>query len=287
MKNNKPLDSVILTDPNKLRSIIDKAKNCFNIGDRIIVKNLDDLNSWVEKLKKLQDPNLSLYSKIFIGSCTAPIPLEYSNCVELRNSNIHGKGLFATSDIPEHVIITYYPAHMINHNDNLHYQPNYALNQQTVESIIMHYSHYIDMNNDLAIVGDPNLTDNKFLLGHMINDAGGNVFNNIPFNDTKNYITFKNLITQYYINAAKSFNCDFTSNADKNIICAVTTRKILKNEEILVMYEPLYWFNVNYNMANNTPNNHATEYYLKLMTQDSNFMLFMATLLHKSYGHFQ
>ena len=133
------------------------------------------------------------------------------------------------------------------------------------EEISRHYGNYISFADNIEVIGNPANISNKLLLAHMINDASGNVFKDVEFEKTKDLKEFKNLIAAYYIKGSKRKNCRLIVDDKKIITCAVTTREVKKDEEILVYYDAMYWFNLNYG-TNNAISNHALKYTMILMS---------------------
>ena len=70
---------------------------------------VDEINKITNMFSKINDNNDRLRTMF---GYDIPIPLKY-NTVEIRESAIHGKGLFAIDDIPKGVVITFYPAHAL------------------------------------------------------------------------------------------------------------------------------------------------------------------------------
>ena len=212
------------------------------------ISTLKELN---ETLKKIPRRNLKdqMNSIRELFCYLSPVPIKH-NTIELRASSIHGKGVFATEDIPKDTIITYYPAHAITENGKFipnDKDPDFIKNR---EEICRHYGQYISLPENIELIGNPNNTSNHLLLGHMINDPVGNVYKNVNFEDTKDLTKYKNLVAEYYIQGSKKRNSKIVFD-EKNIVAAViSTKEIKKDEEILMYYEPQYWFNINYGTSN-------------------------------------
>ena len=260
------------------------------------VSTIDDINTIINKLIEINNiiNNANEKTKAIFHDglkdmfgYTAPIPLKY-NHVEIRQSSIHGKGLFATEDIPAGVIITYYPVHGVTEdsiledgttkgcrfyaNDN---DTNFIENRKEISRC---YGHTIaSINNEYLIVGNPNNTSNKLLLAHMINGATGNVFLNIKYDDANNILEFKNIVAKYYITGSKNRNCKIKMDKNKVVACAVTTREIKKNEEIFIFYDPMYWYNITYE-TDNCDENTGLKNFMTLLN-DEDFVLWISKFM--------
>ena len=114
------------------------------------------------------------------------------------------------------------------------------------------------------------------LFGHIINDPIGNIYKDISFESTKDYNTFKNLMKEYFIKGSKMRNCEFKIDNNNVIVCIQTTKDIKAGEELLVYYEPLYWFNYNYGTNNN--NEHHGLILFNKVSVDPEFTNFIINL---------
>lgn len=236
------------------------------------IENINDINIVINQ-RVLMVESMGIkpdyYREISIFGQYDPIPLKY-NYVDVKKSDIHGIGLFATDDVPIDVIVTYYPAHFININQKILSDDDIPID---IESWCYIYSLYLSFDDKLSIIGNPNRIDNTLLLGHIINDAVGNAFRGINMSETTDISKFKNIVAQYYIEGSKKANCKFILDDNKKVISVVTTKSIKKDDELLALYDPIYWFNINYNMTN-TNDNHAIKY-LRILSADKNFNAFM------------
>lgn len=181
-----------------------------------------------------------LIDKLLINCRMAPF--DKINClsIEVRPSNLHGHGVFATNKINAGTIISFYPVDGYNEDNSLNYKV--ADNWVHVDGANME-NHSCTLNENLKIVADPNRTENKMLLGHMFNDSVGNTFKG----EVKNALTalttheIENGIYEYYIRSNN--NCKLKINELYGIIYIITTSDIEKDEELTFSYSPLYWFN--------------------------------------------
>jgi len=238
---------------------------------------LNDINCLNDKSKitlKLLGADPDYNQLISIGGYANPAELKY-NFVEARNSSIHGKGVFATEDIPKNAIITFYPAHAIKKGRACIINDTDRCFKKNIEKNSRGYSVYLSLKNSVELIGNPNNTSNPLLLGHMINDASKNVFEGISINETKNLVKFKNKCAEYYMYGSKKRNCAFLINKDETVVCVVASRDINKGEEILTYYDPMYWFNITFGTGNDV-GNHAFAHTKKLVA-DKKFMEWVKT----------
>lgn len=96
-----------------------------------------------------------------------------------------------------------------------------------------------------CFIGNPRVTDNPLLLGHMINDAVGRPFRDLQQQNELGLISekrFKNATATYLILEQTHANCHFVTNRQRTIVSVVTKRGISAGEELFVAYGPYYWF---------------------------------------------
>jgi hypothetical protein len=156
--------------------------------------------------------------------------------IYLNNSNIHGIGLFAKKDIKPNEIITIYPAHIIHITKSLN-----PLKIHKMRCIIdlkesSNWKDYaIKYDNNVRIYGHPSIKDDENLLGHLCNDGYKHDY---KINNKKN--------RNKYNNKTKELNnCKFSKLQDTPYIAIISTKKINKDEEILVSYGFEYWLKRN------------------------------------------
>jgi hypothetical protein len=178
--------------------------------------------------------------------------------IKIDTSTIHGKGVFATSDIKKGCLITRYPNHyeydrkggkflfsqadlmeiMVN-KDGLEYVVN-LIKKHNINLEIRDESEinkwalivFTDIFNKYSmgeLLGNPFKYDNLKYVGHMINDSCL-IDIDKPINDK--------VIMRYIINSSINQNCLLTD------IGIITTRDINKGEELLTLYGFNYWLNV-------------------------------------------
>ena len=262
LKSNKDLKLNKIINVDDLDKFLD-----FTIQMRNSINNIDN-----DILSKDQFVDI-----LFNFSCINPIPLA-NNKIEIRPSPIHGNGVFATDDITKGTIITFYPAHAVFINGELGSDDNEFLkiikkNKYDQSYGVCGNSYGYDFLN---IIGNPKKYENKLLLGHMINDCVGNIFKDIPFNEIKdNEIKFKNCTVSYFLHGIKKMNCRLEYHPKYPIIYILTSRDIKQNEELLTLYGPSYWFDINYNKSDRQDNIWSTMYQ---KIYDTNFSKFIFAL---------
>jgi len=178
------------------------------------------------------------------------------NNIIIKPSPIHGKGVFATKDIPKNTIVTLYPPHAIKINGNMipHADPqNLKDFESNFNEYLRDYLACSSLSDSQMFIGNPNIISNSFA-GHIINDACGNIFKNISFDETKKYPIFRNLVSDYYMKSIKNRNCRLVSDNNDLVICVETKKDIRAGDELLICYEPAYWFSYNYNNIDNIDN---------------------------------
>lgn len=150
--------------------------------------------------------------------------------VELRPSQVHDRGVFATRNIQKNELITFYPGDAVikttvdsnlygmsmipNNFDMLLYKSEFLVNYQ------------FDVTTEYSIVGNPNKVDDTSYLGHMINDVAK--------------LENKDDLPRY----AKEVNAGCNAQAiyiSEYHIAIVAHRDIIKDEEIFMPYGPEYW----------------------------------------------
>lgn len=140
------------------------------------------------------------------------------NKVIVKNSKIHGKGVFAKRKIKTREIITFYPADIliISEEGEKHaiYDEKYNVND------ILKFDNYkYDIDKFLSIIGDPRKDKNMSYVGHLINDV---------YNKCENY-------------EINSINANAVFLVINNLVVVIANKEIEDGEEILVNYGLNYW----------------------------------------------
>src|ERR1044071_9098124 len=143
--------------------------------------NPEDLNKSLDFLMGIRnlscdeniDAKIKFIEDIFLLGKLRPVTLKYASNIGVKNSKIHGRGVFAKTKIPKNTIVTFYPAHAIHlDNDLVDVEENMSFIKKVKEykyDKLYGTSEYSYNYSFLNIIGDPNRTDNPQLLGHMLN----------------------------------------------------------------------------------------------------------------------
>ena len=161
------------------------------------------------------------------------------NLCYLGDSKIHGKGVFASRDIKEGELITFYPAHYVvmtpsdqDPNTNKEFgvlNSSFTNNKDLTDFLRVTYTFNIDEN--IGICGDPTITESTDFLGHMINDGCRGHYTKIPNpKDIKLYETITKLKRNSVIHLERDA-----------ITFVVASCDIKKDDEILISYGYPYW----------------------------------------------
>lgn len=183
--------------------------------------------------------NSTYSNKTFIDKLTVNTKeLPYKNIghgmITIKKSNIHGYGVFAVDDIPENTIITFYPIDGYCENDNYYISKE----MDEIDDAPNYEDHSFVVDDEITILGDPKKHDNNLLLGHMINDSVGNIFEKYDKNDE--YHSIKNGVYEYVTKSNN--NCIIKVNKKYGIVYVLTTEYVYQGEELLTSYTPYYWF---------------------------------------------
>lgn len=155
----------------------------------------------------------------------------FSVCV--KESSIHGLGVFATEKISKGAICTLYPADALGKAKG-----DKTIVQGTSDfRPHMSYAQTLWQKGDEALcaIGDPSRYSPAFC-GHLINDPYLNV-NRLK--DEKDISNLAKEIIEYQIRVKHMCNCKLQSNEYYSYV--VATREIDKGEELLAPYGFPYW----------------------------------------------
>lgn len=178
--------------------------------------------------------------------------------VEVRESPIHGRGVFATKPIQKGEIVTTYPAHCIatvkgreieaqilsgepeHHENILHHHPTYSMFIHKNTSNAFNASK--SSSSEVFLMGNPSIPSYHFSCAHLIND---------PYPDTTKIDSIRairrtgtpELITKLYIDyTLRTQRAKNTKLVGKHYYAyATATRDIAQGEEILAPYGFMYW----------------------------------------------
>jgi SET domain-containing protein len=163
------------------------------------------------------------------------------NKVHVKESNIHGNGLFAKTNIKQGEIITIYPCDILayypekNREDKEHVvayifcdelQDNQDAKNLFHDNKKFYKDYQLVINESYSAIGLPEITNNPSYLGHLCNDgARGH-----SLSDKKIYETVSVLKSNAYFKNI----CDC-------MMVVVAIKDINENDEILVTYGHGYW----------------------------------------------
>ena len=194
-------------------------------------------------------------NQIFRYSFKNPISLKY-NYIKFNN------GLFATKDIPKNVVITFFPAHAIYNKEssmlmNLDEKYDQIIDLISLQSEsnsqnneVCYQKYCCSINDKYSLIGDPKNLENSLLYGHLINDSGGNVFENISFDEIyENKSLLKNKIIKYFTTSEKKVNCIKAIVKNFPVVCIQSTKNIKEGDELLCINGPDFWFCYEYNKS--------------------------------------
>ena len=143
--------------------------------------------------------------------------------VEIKDSPVHGKGVFAKEDIKKGELITFYPADAWINNGMIN---TYTMTAEKAQDLSLYAYRFT--SGDLDIFGDPAKIDDPAYLGHMINDA-------------VEYRPRKSSEREYAASSLKKSNIIFHVIAKEWHVAIVAIRPIKAGEELFVCYGPQYW----------------------------------------------
>lgn len=151
--------------------------------------------------------------------------------IEIRNESSYGRGVFATEDIDEGMVVTLYPAHGGVDADK---HKAFVYNKVDMPSEDKFWDYGLTMEDRTSIYGAPEITHHGWI-GHMLNDGMPNAMD--IKNHTKEQIGTGTI--EYVIKCPMYANCRLVN---KNGIGYVLTQKKIKcGEELLVGYGYAYW----------------------------------------------
>jgi hypothetical protein len=190
-------------------------------------------------LKKCMDKN---EYTIILESLMSVISDQYmigNNDVEIKESTVHvcKEGLFATEDIEENEVITFYPAHCV---------ADYSMTNEKNKNLCKHYfpenqqfkvdeNYKLKVNDRYSIIGNSKETSNMKLLGHIINDSNTCDISVTEINEDE----IKNTVKKYMTESNN--NCSVIINEDVGICYIKTLKPVKKGEEFFMSYDAPHW----------------------------------------------
>ena len=155
--------------------------------------------------------------------------------LEVKTSNVHGKGVFACEDIEAWSMTTMYPTHYIcaGNTSGMQIATRYRNEVQTlgegVNTYMMNFNPDLNVNTNpnysIKISGDPTILNSG--LGHMINDVG--MINKLSSSQIEKYVK-----TQQKVNC-------FSVHIGHGVIVIMSIKPIKKGEELFLHYGMAYW----------------------------------------------
>lgn len=178
------------------------------------------------------DIALSYYNII---SHVGPPPFLPKNLLEVKNSDIHGKGVFAKNNIDANQVVSLYPCHgLIKENFKYYCEEKNSGEYGDLLFDLNHYKILLNRKGDrVFIYGNPYIQD-EGSVGHLINDS----YKNVSELKKLNKHTMK-LSLKYMLDSVKSNNCTLVQSND--YVYVKTTKYINKGDELLTNYGFHYW----------------------------------------------
>lgn len=191
-------------------------------------------------------------------------PVPFRNCVKVKNSLIHGKGVFAKEDIANNRVIGLYPFHGGIKNSQPYCFDYYKTQYDEVyyDTLVSDYKITTDDGN--FIFGLPQIQDD-YLVGHLINDSYPDVNELKSISD---YESFSKFYEKYMINSLVRNNCVFVKT--DGFIYIKTVKPIKKGEELVNSYDISYWIK---ELNDSEIMSMIDQYYSSLTGKRKSFML--------------
>lgn len=214
---------------------------------KLLAYSITNLTKYEEnKIKK--ETHYIVNPRIFISMTSITDEGRGPDRVYIKESAIHGLGVFAKKDIKRGKIITYYPAHYVitfpqgrqigAAERDIYPIPGKIAKERGLEfeKNMMRYS--VDVNSYYSICGDHRIQDNPGFLGHLINDAaiGHSTLHKRDKKDEEIY---------YVVVAHRMNGIIQGENGSPLFMIIKATRDIKKDEEILTGYGYNYWCEIN------------------------------------------
>lgn len=161
------------------------------------------------------------------------IGCHHLNRVVIRESNVHGSGVFATENIRKGELITLYPGDVVdffpNEGQRIEFRSISDREKQvSADGVVLLSPDYsISGGKGYSVFGDPRFTRNPSYLGHMVND--GSTYN--PDSETAE---------SYRERSQEKANCYFRSISGLHI-ATIAGRDIKEGEELFASYGHGYW----------------------------------------------
>ena len=157
---------------------------------------------------------------------------DLKDLLEIKNSSIHGKGVFAKKNINPNQVVSLYPCHGII-NGELKYCEEKNSGDYDLLFNPNKYKIKLTGGSDIFIYGNPYIQC-ECLVGHLINDS----YKDVSDLENLNKHNIKNCL-KYMINSIKSDNCALVQCNE--YVYVKTTKHINKGEELFTNYGYPFW----------------------------------------------
>lgn len=184
-------------------------------------------------LKKEEEMYDFYHSLVKMPEFILDIAFNFNGYIEIKQSSIHGMGVFAKQNIKKGSVITIYPCDSLI-NEKAHLS---LISSPSDEQLKKYESTYKLCCGDYSIVGFP---ENRLFHGHLINDACP-CANEISIELAKgvNCQRFIKSSIKYMVKSLDRINCKPKYN--ETVAYIVASRDISCGEEIYMSYGLLYW----------------------------------------------
>ena len=194
---------------------------------------VDFMEMLIIPIKMVRKPNPNDIPSIITEALSQVETFPYlKNLLEIKNSSIHGKGVFAKNNIHPNQVISLYPCHGII-NGEVKYCEEKNSGDYDLLFNTNKYKIKLAGGSDIFIYGNPYIQD-EGLVGHLINDSYKDVsdLKNLNKHNIKNCL-------KYMLNSIKSDNCALVQC--KEYVYVKTTKYINKGEELFTHYGYPFW----------------------------------------------
>ncbi|KAK3241485.1 hypothetical protein CYMTET_48753 [Cymbomonas tetramitiformis] len=169
--------------------------------------------------------------------CTRLDDLQLSR-VEIKDSSLHGSGVFATRDLAENELITFYPGDSLLIWDDADRSPSRDVTvifgahvpeeRRDSRRILGEEARSFEQkaNVTTSLVGDPECLDDTAYIGHMCNDGAS---------------CLTGADCEAYTHSSEARANAYHVGLEGCHIATIATREILSGEEVLVSYGEDYW----------------------------------------------
>jgi hypothetical protein len=226
-------------------------------------------------------PQRKIMMNTHIQRCPPPIP---KGLVEIKESIIHGKGVFAKQSIPANQVIGIYPCHAIYQKQNGQIICSDLLKQipHLNTSNITNGQYHFNLDNNISIIGCPQMANDLFF-GHMINDfiSDPTFFENIQ---SDNIDSVNKAICNYLLRHPQETNCIYVLGP--NIVYIKTIKDITEGQELFIAYGPQYWCRYHPSMNTQTLMEQFITNYVNTQIPSSSMRTTIVQSLHQLATHY-